>query len=413
MKYGLLGEKLSHSFSPQIHMALADYTYELMEVAPENIDKFMTERDFSAINVTIPYKQTVIPYLDSIDEAAKEIGAVNTVVNRDGKLYGYNTDYYGLISLMERTGISLKDKKVLILGSGGTSKTARVAAKELGAREIYRLSRTAREDCITYEDALNSHTDSEIIINTTPAGMYPEIYSKAISLEKFHKLEGVVDAIYNPLCPLLVLEAKEKGIKATGGLYMLVAQAAKASEYFIGKKPDEDAVERVYNDLLKNKENIVLIGMPSSGKTSVGSVLSEKLGKSLVDTDSLIVEKAGMEITEIFARYGEKHFRDLETEVIKELSSKQDLIISTGGGAILREENVRALKHNGVVVFLDRPLDKLIATDDRPLSSNVSDLKKRYNERIDIYNSSADIKINVVEGIEKTAEIVINEWRKI
>ncbi|MBE6038817.1 MAG: hypothetical protein E7218_06380, partial [Anaerofustis stercorihominis] len=409
MKYGLLGEKLSHSFSPQIHMALADYTYELMEVAPENIDKFMTERDFSAINVTIPYKQTVIPYLDSIDEAAKEIGAVNTVVNRDGKLYGYNTDYYGLISLMERTGISLKDKKVLILGSGGTSKTARVAAKELGAREIYRLSRTAREDCITYEDALNSHTDSEIIINTTPAGMYPEIYSKAISLEKFHKLEGVVDAIYNPLCPLLVLEAKEKGIKATGGLYMLVAQAAKASEYFIGKKPDEDAVERVYNDLLKNKENIVLIGMPSSGKTSVGSVLSEKLGKSLVDTDSLIVEKAGMEITEIFARYGEKHFRDLETEVIKELSSKQDLIISTGGGAILREENVRALKHNGVVVFLDRPLDKLIATDDRPLSSNVSDLKKRYNERIDIYNSSADIKINVVEGIEKTAEIVINE----
>jgi len=194
---------------------------------------------------------------------------------------------------------------------------------------------------------------------------------------------------------------------------MLVAQAAKASEYFIGKKPDEDAVERVYNDLLKNKENIVLIGMPSSGKTSVGSVLSEKLGKSLVDTDSLIVEKAGMEITEIFARYGEKHFRDLETEVIKELSSKQDLIISTGGGAILREENVRALKHNGVVVFLDRPLDKLIATDDRPLSSNVSDLKKRYNERIDIYNSSADIKINVVEGIEKTAEIVINEWRKI
>ncbi len=412
MTYGLLGEKLSHSFSPEIHMALADYEYILIEVAKDDIDRFMTEKPFKAINVTIPYKQTVIPYLDHIDEAVKEIGAVNTIVNKDGTLYGYNTDYYGLISLIKRNNITLEGKKVLILGSGGTSKTARIAAKNMGAKEIYRLSRTAKEDCITYEEAIQKHSNADVIINTTPSGMYPDINSQAIDLGHFKNLIGVVDAIYNPLKPQLIIQAENMGIPATGGLYMLVAQAAKASEYFIEKAPSEEAVEKVYKNLLHKKENIVLIGMPSSGKTSVSEVLSQKLGKEVVDTDSLIVQKAGKPITEIFAESGEKHFRDLETEVIKELASRQDIIISTGGGAILRKKNVDALKQNGKVIFLDRPLENLIATDDRPLSSNRDDLIKRYNERYDIYRSSADIIIDVPEGVEKTADEVIKEWIK-
>lgn len=412
MTYGLLGEKLSHSFSPEIHMVLADYEYVLIEVEKDNIDKFMTQKPFKAINVTIPYKQTVIPYLDHVDEAAIEIGAVNTIVNKDGVLYGYNTDYYGLISLIQRNNISLKDKKVLILGSGGTSKTARVAAKKMGAKEIYRLSRTKKEDCISYEEAINYHSDADIIINTTPSGMYPDLEAQAIDLCHFKNLSGVVDAIYNPLKPKLIIQAEDMNIPATGGLYMLVAQAAKASEYFIGKTPDPEAVEAVYKNLLHKKENIVLIGMPSCGKTSVSEALSKKLGRKVIDTDALIVEKAGKPITEIFAESGEKSFRDLETEVIKSIAPMQDIIISTGGGAILRKENVDALRQNGKIFFLDRPLEKLITTDDRPLSSNRDDLTKRYNERYHIYRSSADITINVPDGVEKTAEEVIKEWKK-
>lgn len=412
MTYGLLGEKLSHSFSPQIHHALADYEYVLMEVARENLDEFMVKRDFTAINVTIPYKQDVIPYLHHIDEAAKEIGAVNTIVNRNGLLYGYNTDYYGLISLMENNRISLNGKKVLILGSGGTSKTAKVAAKDMGAREIHRLSRTGKDGCITYEDALKYHTDADIIINTTPSGMYPDIHSQAMDLCKFTNLSGVVDAIYNPICPQIILQAKSMGIPATGGLYMLVAQAAKASEYFIGVTPPREAVEKIYHKLLTDKQNIVLTGMPSSGKTSVSEVLSKMLQREVIDTDELIVKKAGMEITEIFSKYDEKHFRDLETQVIKEISPMQGIIISTGGGAVLREENVSYLKHNGLIFFLDRPLGKLIATDDRPLSSTREDLIKRHEERYDIYKSTADITIDVPDGVENTAKEVIQKWQK-
>ncbi len=411
MIYGLIGEKLSHSFSPMIHHALADYEYILMEIGIEDIDEFMTKREFTAVNVTIPYKQTVIPYLHYIDEAAKEIGAVNTIVNNNGLLYGYNTDYYGLVALMERNNICVKGKKVLILGSGGTSKTAKVAVKNMGAREIYRISRTGKEDCITYEDAIQNHSDADIIINTTPAGMFPDVLSQAVDLKYFKNLSGVVDVVYNPLDTKLIIQAKSMGIPATGGLYMLVAQAAKASEYFIGRKPEDNDVEKVYNDLLSDKENIVLIGMPSSGKTSVSEALSKMTGKDILDTDELIVRKAGIPITEIFAKYGEEYFRDMESDIVRAVSMMQGKIISTGGGVVLRKENIDVLRQNGIIFFLDRPLEKLIATTDRPLSSTREDLTKRYNERYEIYRSAADIIINVPDGVENTAKEVLKKWK--
>ena len=260
MEYGLIGEKLGHSFSKEVHNRLFDYNYELKEISKDEIDLFLGEKDFKAINVTIPYKQTVIPYLDYISDIAKEIGAVNTVVNKDGKLYGYNTDFLGLKALIEKNNIAIKGKKVLILGSGGTSKTALAVTKHLNASCVLRVSRNKIEELITYDEAIKYHTDAQVIINTTPCGMYPNIDDLALDISKFNKLEGVVDAIYNPLCSKLVCVALNRGITAVGGLYMLVSQAAFAAEKFTDKKVDISKVDEIYNSLLKNKQNIILMG---------------------------------------------------------------------------------------------------------------------------------------------------------
>ena len=259
MEYGCIGEKLGHSFSKEIHNALTDYQYELKELNKDEVAHFMTEHDFKAINVTIPYKQTVIPYLDFIADEAKEIGAVNTIVNKDGKLYGYNTDFFGMKSLIERTKIVIEDKTVAILGGGGTAKTAEAVSKSLGAKVIYKVSRSSKENFIT----------------TTPVGMYPNIYESAVEIEKFKNLSGVVDVVYNPLRSKLVSDALNKNIKAVGGLYMLVAQAAFAVEFFIDTKIKKDKIENVFNTLFKKKENVVLIGMPSSGKTQLAKHLQK------------------------------------------------------------------------------------------------------------------------------------------
>lgn len=411
MEYGCIGEKLGHSFSREIHNGLTDYIYELKELAPDQVLPFLAARDFKAINVTIPYKQTVFEGLDFISEKAERIGAVNTIVNRDGKLYGYNTDYYGMKALLDRNGIVLSGKKVLILGSGGTSRTAAAVAQDMGAKEIYRVSRTAREDCITYQNVIKQHTDARIIINTTPVGMYPQVQGHALDIAPFDRLEAVADAVYNPLCSQFVLDAGERGLTAVGGLYMLVMQAVKAVEFFIGQAPDPAKAETVYNSLLRQKQNIVLIGMPACGKSSVGNVLAKQLGRRFVDTDALIVEKAGRPIPEIFATVGEGAFRDIESDVIRELSPEQGLVIATGGGAILRTENERALRQNGVIFFLDRPLEALCATQNRPLSSTREALEKRYNERIDRYIAAADKRIKVPDGIEDTAEMILKEWK--
>ncbi len=412
MEYGCIGEHLTHSFSKEIHNCLADYDYEIKEIPKDKLDAFMTAADFRAINVTIPYKQAVIPHLHWISDTAKKIGAVNTVVNRNGKLYGYNTDFFGMTALIEKNGIELENKKVLILGSGGTSKTAHAVAESLGAREIYIVSRQAGKGLITYAEVYKSHTDAEVIINTTPVGMFPNPEAQPIDLGKFSRLLGVVDAIYNPLRSRLVLEAQALGIKATGGLYMLVAQAAYAVEKFIEKPLSRDEIDAVYGELLKQKQNIVLTGMPGSGKSTIGKKISKQTGRPFIDTDALIVEKAGKTIPEIFEESGEAGFRKIESEVIREVSTIGGYIIATGGGAILKRENISNLKANGRIHYIDRPLSWLTATSDRPLSSNPEDLKKRYHERYDLYLATADRRISAVNNINKNVEMILKSEEK-
>lgn len=409
MKYGLLGKTLAHSYSKTIHEMFAPYEYELIPLSEEELDRLLKERDFSALNVTIPYKETVMKYLDFIDDAVKKIGAVNTIVNKGGSLYGYNTDFFGLRGLIEKNGFDLKNKKVLVLGSGGTSKTAVTVSKSLGAKETVVVSRSGK---VNYENVLSLHSDASFIINTTPCGMFPNNDNQALSLDGFKNLEGVADVIYNPLRTNLLLEAKEKEVPFCGGLYMLVFQAVKASELFLGKKYPESTGERVYEKLVAEKENVVLTGMPGSGKSTIGSLAAKTLSRKFVDTDDLIIEKAKMPISEIFEKFGEKHFRDLEAEVIAEVSKKTGLVIATGGGAVLRRENIKNLSQNGKIFFLDRPLSQIIPTSDRPLSSDESALKKRFEERYDIYRKTCDETIDV-DGIAEHAAKKITDTFKL
>ena len=407
-KYGCIGKKLTHSFSKEIHAKLADYTYELMELTEEEIPAFFAAKDFEAINVTIPYKQTVIPYLDAVSDIARRIGAVNTIVNRGGRLYGYNTDYYGMKALIRRVEVDLRGKKVLILGTGGTGKTARVVASDLGAAEVLVVSRRKADGCITYEEAVSLHTDAEVIINTTPSGMYPDCESKPIDVACFDRLEGVIDAVYNPLCTNLVLDAKAKGIKAEGGLYMLVMQAVVAVERFLDTEIDQDTANRVFASVLAAKENIVLTGMPGSGKSTVGRLLQVD-GYTFIDTDAEIERRCGCTIRELIAAKGETYFRDLESEVIRDVSRESCRIISTGGGAILREENLQYLKRNGKLFFLDAALSRLRATGDRPLSDTRDKLEKLYDERIGLYRSTADVTVPDMETPKAEAAYILEK----
>ena len=410
--YGCIGERLKHSFSKEIHNALADYDYRIIEVEREGLGEFATAADFAAINVTIPYKEMIMPYLYSIDGHAESIGAVNTVVNRDGKLYGYNTDFYGMSRLLLHAKVSVAGKKVLILGTGGTSKTAYAVLKAEGAREVVRVSRTGREDAVTYEEMYEKHTDAQIVINTTPAGMFPSIFDKAIELDRFPSLVGVIDAVYNPLRTPMILEAKRRGIAAEGGLYMLVAQAVRASEIFIDTKYDERECERVYKRIVSEKENIVLIGMPASGKSTVGKILAKALNRRVIDTDKLIAERAGKDIPTIFREDGEAKFRELEAEVIREVASETGVIIATGGGAVLRSENMDALRENGRIYFIDRPLERLMPTDNRPLSSTKEDIEKRYHERYKIYTEAADVRVWANCFPKAVAEKIMKDFKK-
>lgn len=411
MDYGLIGERLSHSFSKEIHNKIANYHYELKEIPKGEIEEFLEKKDFKAINVTIPYKETVIPYLYEISDAAKEIGAVNTIVNKDGKLYGYNTDFLGLKALIETNGIVIKNKKVLILGSGGTSKTAFAVAKDLGAKEILKISRQAKQGFITYDEAITSQTDAEVIINTTPVGMFPNIDSEPIDIMNFPKLLGVVDVIYNPLSSKLVRKALENNINACGGLYMLVAQGVFAAEKFMEKNIEVETIDKIYKEILSGKENIVLIGMPACGKTTIGKRLAKALNRPFIDTDEEIVKKANMEIPEIFQKFGESHFRKLESDyIINEASKLTGSVIATGGGAVLNRDNVSALKQNGKVYFINRPLKYLQATTDRPLSNSREALEKRYNERYDIYKSSADYILSAKGSIKQNTESILKDF---
>ena len=410
MEYGCIGEKLGHSFSKEIHNALTSYEYSLKELKREELPDFFNKKEFKAINVTIPYKQDVIEYLDWISDEAKSINAVNTIVNKNGKLYGYNTDFYGLKALIERAGASLKGKRVAVLGSGGTSNTAFAVSEYLEANSVLKVSRNKKDGYITYDELYEKYSDSEIIINTTPCGMYPNAGVAAIDLERLPKVEAVFDAVYNPLSSKLILDAKARKLTAVGGLYMLVAQAAYAVERFIEAPVDEDKVEEIFQNLYKQKMNIALIGMPASGKTSVGKTLSQKLNKSFVDSDDEIIKAANKSIPEIFAEFGEAYFRNVEKNVIKNISMLNSQVISTGGGAVLNPENIESLRSNSRVYFLDRPLDMLITTSDRPLSSNRADLEKRYNERYELYKASADVIIDGSMTVEEVAKIIEEDF---
>ncbi len=408
MQYGLIGKKLGHSFSKEIHEQIENYTYTLKELTQEELDAFMQSKAFKAINVTIPYKETVIPYLDHLSNRAAKIGAVNTIVNHDGKLYGYNTDCLGLKALIDKACIDLKNKKVVVLGTGGTQKTAVAVAQEAGAEKVICVSRCEKEGAVTYDKMYESYSDSDIIINTTPCGMYPDCNSSPVDIDRFPNLVGVVDVIYNPLRTRLVSDALKRGIKATGGLYMLVSQAVFAAEKFTGKTYEHSVIDNIYRDINAEKENIVLIGMPASGKSTVGKQLAKITGREFIDTDEMIVNLANMPITDIFTKHGEEVFRDMESRCVDEVSKKNGCVIATGGGVILRRSNVDALYQNGRLYFLDRLLDELVPTQDRPLASDVEAIKKRYEERYPIYTAVADQIIKIDDNAEVIAQRILS-----
>lgn len=409
MKYGLLGEKLGHSFSKEIHESISDYKYELKEVAKADFDKFMTNRDFIAINVTIPYKEKVIPYLDYIDDAAKAIGAVNTIVNKNGKLFGYNTDFLGLRDLVLTNDINVKGKKVLILGDGGTAKTSNAVFTFLGAKQIQFVSLYPNDAACSYEDAIKLHNDANIIVNATPCGMFPNNDDLIIDITYFKELEAVVDVIYNPLKTALLRNAEKHNIKAVGGLYMLVGQAVYASSIFIDKNYDQSVITNTYDKIYNDKKNIVLIGMPSCGKSTIGQEISRILNKEYIDTDLLIEKKLGMSISDFLNKDNEEEFRKIETSIINDISKKNNLVISTGGGIIKKEENVFYLKANGTIIFIDRPLELLEATSSRPLSSNKKDLENLYNVRYPLYKKYADIIVKNDIQLNDVIEKILKE----
>lgn len=411
MKYGLIGKPLGHSFSREIHALIADYDYRLFEIDEDELPRFFQERDFSGINVTIPYKQAVIPFLDKISDEAKKIGAVNTIVKKEGKLFGFNTDYFGMRALIKSTGLDLENKSVLILGTGGTSKTAFEVSKSLGAKKIVKVSRKKSFGAVTYDEAYEKYSGADFIINTTPVGMFPNADKTPVDVKKFKNLQGVIDAVYNPLRTNFVLDAESIGAKGRGGLYMLVAQAVYASALFLDKTADESVIDKTYARILQEKRNIVLCGMPSSGKTTVGKALANDFGKRFIDTDDVVVEKKKESISDIFEKYGEGEFRKEERLAIEELSKENGLVIATGGGAVLDENNVRALKRNGVILFLNRSLENLVATADRPLSKDTEKLKNLFEKRYDVYKSCADAVIpadgEIADVVEKIKGVLL------
>ena len=410
MEYGLIGEKLGHSFSKEIHNQIGNYDYVLKEIPREELVSFIKGKDFKGINVTIPYKSDVIPYLDFVDENARQIGAVNTVVNKGGKLYGYNTDFIGLKRLILSMKLDLNQKKVLILGTGGTSKTAGAVAKNLGASSIFIVSRKESENTITYEEAVKQHSDAQIIINTTPCGMFPNIEGCPIELSSFTQLQGLVDVIYNPLRTNLVLAAQEKKIKAQGGLYMLVQQAIAAAELFFDRELFNSRGDTIYKNLLGKKQNIVFTGMPGSGKSTVGKEIAKKLNMTLFDTDKEILRLTGKSPSQIITEEGEEKFRQIESNVCKELSLKNNVIIATGGGAVLKKENIIHLKHNGKIFFIDRDLENICPTENRPLSNSKDKLEALYKVRYPIYTSTADFHIKSDNNIQNTVLSIITAF---
>ncbi len=390
MEYGLIGEKLVHSYSPQIHALLADYDYILCPLPKEQLHEFMTNASFKGINVTIPYKKDVVPYCSALSEDAKEIGSVNTIVKRpDGTLFGHNTDVAGFINMLQHAGIKAAGKKAVILGSGGTSLTASIALKRLKAKEVVVISRSGENN---YAALYEKHRDAQLLVNTTPVGMYPGNGQSPADLSRLPHLESVADVIYNPEKTTLILQAEMLGLKTVSGLYMLVSQARKAAEMFTGQSIPEEKDAAITAVIKRQTLNLVLIGMPGCGKTTIGQALAEKMNRPLVDTDRLIEEKASKTIPQIFAQDGEDYFRSLETQALREACAMQGCVITTGGGAVLKEENRLAMCQNGRVCLIQRPLE-LLARDGRPLSQGDHAIENLWNQRKALYELAADYVI--------------------
>lgn len=414
LAYGCIGQPLGHSWSVEIHRLLGDYDYRLLELSPDEVGPFLTARAFRGINVTIPYKQTVIPYLDEIDPEAAAIGAVNTVVNRNGRLCGYNTDLYGMRQLLAVNGIPLAGRSIAILGTGGTSLTARAVARGEGARRVIRVSRTPSEaDEISYEELRRIAPEVDVLINTTPVGMFPYEDASPVDPGDFPVLQSVVDVVYRPLNTLLVSLAQSHGVRAVNGLYMLAAQAAQAAALFFDDPGMTKKTPAVFRRVLADKQNIVLIGMPGSGKSTIGRQLADMTGRPFADCDAEIARAVGMPVPDYIDRYGESAFRDAETRVLHELSRQSGTVIATGGGAVTRQVNMETLKRNGLIVLLDRPLDELPVTKDRPLSRGRAALERLWSEREPLYRQAADLVLPVTgtpaDTAERLAELLHNE----
>ena len=408
LRCGLIGEKLSHSFSPQIHSHLCDYSYKLFEMSESEVGKFIRGGDFDAVNVTIPYKKTVMPYLDEISPEALRIGSVNTVTHLpDGRLRGDNTDYFGFSYMLKKAKIEVKGKKVLILGTGGASLTANTVCEDMGAESITFVSRNGD---INYENIYEKCADAEVIINCTPVGMYPKNQISPIRLDSFKGLSGVADMIYNPALTELLFEAKRLGVAYTNGLSMLVAQAKMACELFIGEQIGDSIIDGITSAIESQTKNIILVGMPGCGKSTIGARLAEMTGRELLDTDALIVENEGRDIPTIFSSDGEEYFRVAEHKAVATAGKMSGKIISTGGGVVTREENYRSLAQNGTIFYIDRALEEL-SREGRPLSQN-GDLSAMLDRRKPMYLSFADYTVKNNSSPRECAEQIIDILRK-
>lgn len=396
MQCGLLGRKLGHSYSPQIHGLLGSYNYKLFEKEPEEVGDFLKNGNFTGLNVTIPYKKDVIPYLSQLSPVAKRLGAVNTIVRRqDGSLIGHNTDYFGFRYLVERSGLTVRGKKVLVLGSGGASNTAVAVLQELGAQVVI-ISRSGENN---YQN-LHLHHDASVIVNTTPVGMYPNTGISPIDLNLFPQLEGVLDAIYNPARTQILLDAEKRGLVAMNGLWMLVAQAKESAEWFTGSAIDQDKIPEIHACLRRQMENIILIGMPGCGKSTIGKLLAQRTGKKFVDADDALEARLGRKITDIIPQDGEAAFRQMESDTLAELGKQSGLVIATGGGCVTQQRNYPLLHQNGTILWLTRQLHKL-PTEGRPLSQP-GKLQEMFAQRQSLYRQFADAEISNDGPVEET-----------
>ena len=401
MNIKLIGNPLKHSFSSQLHSMLANYDYQLVDLDKDELESFILAKNYDGLNVTIPYKTDVIKYLDDIDEKAGRINAVNTIVNDKGRLKGYNTDYNGFDLLLKKNGIEVKGKNICILGSGGTSNTIFHYCQDSKANEIVKAHYKGKDGLLSYQQLYNQAERFHILINTTPVGMFPNNQESSIDISTFSNLEAVVDVIYNPLKTKLIVEAQKIELKTATGLYMLVAQAEFASSIFQNRKVDYQKIDDVYTQLLNNKRNIVFIGMPTSGKSTFGKLLAEKLNRNFFDCDDIIQKEEKMTISQIFQTKSEQFFRQKEHEVIQKLSKENSSVIATGGGAVLNSENIDLLRQNGLILLLERDLKLLFCDSSRPTVSSYEKLVDIYNKRYDLYQNSNDIIIVNDKGIDE------------